>query len=60
MHSVTWDMWRVSTASHPVGNGDSDVYVKLLSWIPAFRLLELDLLGQVKGPASSLRQELCP
>lgn len=60
MHSVTWDMWRVRTASHPLGTGNGSIDMKPLSWSPALRLLELDLFGRVKGPASSLRQELSP
>lgn len=59
MHSVTWDMWRVRMESHP-GTGNGGIYMKLLSQIPALRLLELDLFGHRKGPASSLRQELSP
>lgn len=45
-------------ASHPLRTGNGDVYIKLMSWTPALRLLELDLCGHMRCPHSFLRQEL--
>lgn len=53
VHFVTWNTWKVRTASHLFRTENGAICEAAVTWI-----LRARCFGQLKGPTSFLRQEL--